>query len=273
MRQFSVLMSVYKNEKPEFLKLSLASIFSQTVPPTEVVLVEDGPLTDELNDTICKISDEHKELKVYPFSENRGLGKALHDGVLLCKHDIIARMDTDDICVPERFEKELMAFEKDPDLDVCSAWIDEFESDFNDIVSVRKLPESHNELYRFGKKRNPVSHPVSMFRKEAVLKSGNYQDFPLFEDYYLWARMMVNGCKFYCIQESLLKFRRSPEMIKRRGGWMYAMTEMRFFNELRRIGYISWPLLVQNIAIRFTARIVPNSLRTIIYKNIRKRSK
>lgn len=270
MERFSVLMSVYKNENPEWMQLSMNSIFNQTVNPSEVVLVVDGPLSPELDSLIERLKSQHAELRIVPFKVNRGLGWALHDGLKHCTYDLVARMDTDDIALPTRFEKQLRVFEEHSDVDVCSAWLEEFEGDPENVVGVRRLPESHEELYEFGKTRNPMSHPVTMFRKYAVLMNGNYQDYPLFEDYFLWARMLQYGCKFYCIQESLLKFRRSPEMIKRRGGLKYALTEFRFQCMLYGIRYITFTQLLKNCAIRFTARIVPNKLRSVIYKQIRK---
>lgn len=270
MQPFSVLMSVYDKEKPDYLRASLDSIFNQTLMPDEVVLVEDGPLTPELNAVIREFCDKHPELHTLPFKKNRGLGMALHDGLEACKHSLVARMDSDDISVRDRFEKQVQQFELIPQLDVCSTWVDEFEGDHGTTVSVRKLPETHDELYDFGKKRNPVNHPACMFRKESVLKVGSYKDFPLFEDYYLWVRLMINGYRFFCLQESLLKFRRSPEMFKRRGGWSYAVTELRFLRMMHRVGYISLRQLLQNGLIRFVTRIMPNSLRTVIYKKMRK---
>ena len=127
-------------------------------------------------------------------------------------------MDTDDIAMPERFEKQLAVFKKYPDIDVVGAWINEFEDNVSNIKSVRKLPELPDDIRQFAKRRNPINHPVVMFRKSAVLAAGGYRHFPLFEDYYLWIRMLMNGAKFYNIQESLLYFRFSPEMFKRRGG-------------------------------------------------------
>lgn len=271
MRSFSVLMAVYKNENAEWMKLSIDSVFNQTAKPHEVILLEDGPLTETLYAVIEYEKELHPELKILSFSENRGLGRTLREGLKHCTHDLVARMDTDDVCVPTRFEKQLTCFEENPQLDVCSAWMDEFETDVENVVSVRKTPETNNALYEFGKRRNPVNHPVVMFRKEAVLSNGNYQDFPFFEDYYLWVRMLINGCKFYCIQESLLKFRRSPDMIRRRGGLRYAMTEFRFQCMLYGIRYISFSCCLRNCGIRFLTRIVSNRLRRYIYRQIRMR--
>ena len=135
-------------------------------------------------------------------------------------------MDTDDIASPDRFEKQLEAFRRFPQVEVVSAWIDEFSGEKNNITSTRKLPEYPYEIYKYAKKRCPVNHPVVMFRKNSILLAGGYRHFPLFEDYYLWIRLLLNGVKFYNVQESLLYFRTSPDMYKRRGGFRHALTEV-----------------------------------------------
>ena len=177
-------------------------------------------------------------------------------------------MDTDDIAKPDRFEKQVKFMVEHPNIDACSAWIDEFIGDKNNIISQRTLPETPEELYLFGKSRNPLNHPCVMFRKKAVLAAGGYQHFPLFEDYYLWVRMLMNGSQIYNLQESLLYFRSSAEMFKRRGGFKYALTEMKFQKVLYGIGYINLTQLIKNCTTRFIARIIPNKLREILYKRI-----
>ncbi len=267
MTKFSVLMSVYANEKADYFQFSLQSIYNQTFVPDEILLVKDGPLTKELESII----NNYSELKVLTIEKNVGLGKALDEGLKHCTYDIIARMDTDDIAKSDRFEKQLAILIKNPDIDIVGAWIDEFEENVDNIKSTRKLPENHDEIFRFAKSRNPINHPVAMFRKQAVLDAGGYQHFPLFEDYYLWVRMLMNGAKFYNIQESLLFFRFSPEMFKRRGGWKYATTELKFQNKIRRMDFISYPRFFKNVLLRFVARIIPNSFRSCIYKKILRR--
>ena len=160
-------------------------------------------------------------------------------------------MDTDDICRPDRFEKQLRVLRERPEVAVVSAWIDEFVDDPGHVVSTRRLPESPEELYEYGRSRCPVNHPVVMFRKQAVLECGGYVHYPLFEDYYLWARMMVGGAKFYNIQESLLWFRTSPDMFRRRGGLRYALTEARLQFLFVGIGYIGLGRFFKNLAVRF----------------------
>lgn len=266
--KFSVLLSVYYKESPIYFRESLNSILSQTLCPSEIVLIEDGPLNEELNNEIIQYLDLYPHLKVIPLPSNQGLGKALNEGLKHCSYDIVARMDTDDIAKPDRFEKQLAIFEKHSDIDVVGAWIDEFEDDISKVKSVRKLPELPDDIRQFAKRRNPINHPVVMFRKSAVLAAGGYQHFPLFEDYYLWIRMLMNGAKFYNIQESLLYFRFSPEMFKRRGGKRYVMNELHFLQMMRQIHFISFSEFIQNLFIRFSIRLIPNSLRAIIYTKL-----
>ncbi|OKY97820.1 glycosyltransferase [Bacteroides sp. 44_46] len=266
--RFSVLLSVYYKESYSAFCKSLDSIFTQTTCPDEVILVEDGPLGSDLNDIISEYSAKYPTLKIIPLPTNQGLGKALNEGLKHCSYDIVARMDTDDIAKPDRFEKQLAVFEKYLDIDVVGAWIDEFEDDISEVKSVRKLPELPDDIRQFAKRRNPINHPVVMFRKSAVLAAGGYQHFPLFEDYYLWIRMLMNGAKFYNIQESLLYFRFSPEMFRRRGGWRYVISELHFLQKMRQMHFISFSEFMQNLFVRFSIRLIPNSLRAIIYTKL-----
>ena len=263
---FSVLLSLYAKESPTFLASSLDSIFHQTLLPDEIILVKDGPLTVELDAIVSDYAARYPILKVIPLPQNQGLGKALNEGLKHCSYDIVARMDTDDISKPDRFEKQIAVFRKHPELDLVGAWIDEFEEDIHHVISTRKLPERHEDVMSYATRRNPINHPVVMFRKSAVLAAGGYQHFPLFEDYFLWVRMLRNGAKFYNIQESLLYFRTSPNMFKRRGGWKYAMDEVRFQNVMRKMKMITWRRFLMNVAIRFPVRVMPNKLREAIYK-------
>jgi len=268
MAEFSVLLSLYQKEKADFLRLCLDSLLSQSVSPTEVVLVEDGPLTDILYSIVDEFRRKTPFLKVVPILKNVGLGRALNEGLKHCSCELVARMDTDDITKPDRFEKQLKVFEKHLEYDLVGAWIEEFEGDISNVKTVRKLPETHSEIYQFGKNRNPMNHPVVMFRKKAVEAVGGYKHFPLFEDYYLWVRMFMNGSKAYNIQESLLSFRVSPDTFKRRGGFKYACDEVRFQIMLLKLGYINLVECFINICIRFATRIIPNNLRGWIYKNL-----
>lgn len=267
----TVLMSIYYKEHPAYFRASLDSLFAQTLLPDEIVLVEDGPLTSELDNVVSEYAERYPILKVVPMPVNQGLGKALNEGLKHCSYELVARMDTDDIAMPDRFQKQMEVFNKHPEVDVCSAWIDEFVGDVQNVTSTRKLPEWHEDIVLYAQGRNPMNHPVVMFRKSKVLAAGGYQHFPLFEDYYLWARMLKSGAKFYNIQQSLLLFRTSPDMFKRRGGWKYAKDEFCFQKMLLKMGLITRKRFVMNVVIRFPSRIIPNGLRSLIYKKLLRR--
>lgn len=266
--EFSVLCSLYYKESPIALRESLDSILSQTLMPNEVVIVKDGPLTSELEKVLEEYVSKYEIIKIVPLEKNVGLGGALNEGLKHCSYDLVARMDTDDIAKNDRFEKQIAKFKESPELDVVGAWIDEFEGETSNVNSTRKLPETHESICMYGKSRNPINHPVVMFKKQAVLSAGGYQPFHLFEDYYLWVRMILNDSKFYNIQESLLYFRLTPDMFKRRGGFKYAVSEVKFERTIYDLGYISFFKMVYNILERTAVRIMPNKLREWIYKKI-----
>ena len=173
-------------------------------------------------------------------------------------------MDTDDIAKPNRFEEQLKMFNEIPNLDVCSSWIDEFENSIDNVIAIKKLPESHINIAEYAKHRCPINHPVAMYKKKAVLKVGGYTGFP--EDYCLWIKMLKNGSQFYNIPKSLLYFRFSQDVIKRRGGWNYAKADIKAQTFFYKIGYINFPTYFYNIIIRVLIRIIPNRIRVLVYK-------
>lgn len=265
---FSVLLSVYKKENADFLRASLQSVYVQTTLPDEVIVVEDGPLTPELYKVLDDFSFKSKGFKRVKLKTNSGLGIALNTGLEHCSNDIIARMDTDDIAKPDRFAKQLAVFEKNPNVGIVSSWIDEFVDAPRNVVSTRKLPQFHKEIVKYAKSRCPINHPAVMFRKSEVMAAGGYKPFPLFEDYYLWVRMLLNGTIFYNIPERLLYFRTSDDMYKRRGGLKHALDEIRFQSFMHKSGFISFPRYLLNISQRFIVRIAPNRVRALIYHKL-----
>lgn len=265
---FSVLMSLYWKERQEFLRLSLESVFNQSLAPDEVVLVEDGPVDEELERVVSEFSEAHPEMKVVRLPENGGLGKALNEGLRHCSHELVARMDTDDISMPSRFERQVNFMERHPEVAACSSWIQEFEGTTSNIKSVKKVPESPEENARYIKSRSPLNHPAVMFRKSDVESVGSYMHFPLFEDWYLWARLAVKGMKLANLQECLLYFRVSDDVYRRRGGWKYACDNFRFQMELMRIGLISLPRAIMNGVMRAVVYLMPNGLRAVVYNHL-----
>lgn len=267
--KFSVLMSVYIQEQAVCLDMALESILvKQTVKPTELVLVADGLLTDELYAIIYKYKGLFENLHLIQLPKNVGLGKALNEGLRYCSYEWVARMDSDDISTPNRFEKQIDCVDKNPDIQVVGSWISEFVETPNDIVSVKKVPETQHEIYIYAQGRNPMNHPVVFFKKSEVLRVGGYEHCPMFEDYWLWVRLLKNRVQFYNIQESLLLFRANNLMYERRGGWDYVRYEYRFFNKARHIQFITTFIFFKNLMIRLGFRLVPNKIRALLYKKI-----
>lgn len=269
MTKFSVLMSLYIKEKPQYVEECFQSLLRQTVKADEWLVVEDGPLTPELYAVLDKYQQEYPGLiKRLPFAENRGLGLALQSGVPECTYDLIARMDTDDICREDRFEKQLAEFEKDPDLDIIGSNIDEFEDTPDTIVANRTVPLTDAEIKKYQKKRDGFNHMTVMYKKKAVLDAGNYQSCPLMEDTYLWVRMMKNGVKCKNIGEPLVYARIGKDMFNRRGGWAYFKKYKAAFKKVYETGYISWFDYASVIIIQFCVALVPQKLRGWIFKKM-----
>lgn len=216
----SVLMSVYIKEKPEYLKAAMDSILNQTRKADEILLMEDGPLTDELYEMIKGYQEKHPEIRTYIFEENVQLGRALAKGVELCKYDLIARMDTDDIAEPERLEKQIAYMEAHPEVHVVGGAIREF-NDEGTISRVKEMPMTQEAIEDYVKLRNPLNHMTVMYRKDAILEAGNYQHFPFLEDYSLWSRMISMGYQIRNMEDVLVNARTSMALVRRRSGWSY----------------------------------------------------
>ena len=265
--KFSVLMSVYYKEKPEYLKQAIDSILDQTLKPSEFVIIEDGPLTDELNECLEDYSKKNKIIKLVKLDKNQGLGKALNEGLKHCSYEYVARMDSDDISFTNRFEKQMKVF-ANTDVDVVGSNIVEYDESMKNITSERIVPEYNKDIQKRAKKRNPMNHMTVAYKKDAVVKSGNYQDMQYFEDYYLWARMINNNYNFYNIQESLVKVRGGNDMIKRRGGKTYIKPIIDFEKAIKSINLINEIEYLINIFERIIVSLIPNNLRFIVYKKV-----
>jgi glycosyltransferase involved in cell wall biosynthesis len=271
MSSFSVLLSLYAKENPARLERSLRSVWDeQTRRPEEVVLVEDGPLTPSLYAVLNKwenrLSSHFKRVKVH---ENSGLGNALNVGLKHCTYRIVARMDTDDIAYPHRFERQLEIMTT-KNIDICSGWVSEFEDDETFVSAYRKVPETHEEIVRFAKTRNPLNHPAVMYDKEAVEAAGGYKNVPLFEDYHLWIRMLMNGARFYNLQEPLVHMHAGSSQLQRRRGLFYARCEWRFQSDIRKLGFTNGKTFWSNVALRIPPRLVPSALTRQVYKLMRR---
>ena len=207
---FSVLMSVYQYDDPLFLSLALESIYSaQTKKPDEIIIVFDGPLTDELLDVLNNFqTGKESFVHFLPQEVHRGLGEALRFGSEKCTGDYIFRMDADDISSPHRFERQAEYIQAHPEIDVLGADILEFRCSLDEKNKrIRSCPAEHQDIVRMARKRNPMNHTSVCIKKSALIKSGGYQTLPFSEDYFLWLRMIVAGCTLANLNEPLILVR------------------------------------------------------------------
>lgn len=266
--EYSVLMSVYKNDKPEFLDLAIASMACQTVEPKDIVIVCDGPLTSELDATLEKWQKVlEKQLTLHRLNENHGLGFALNVGLSLCKCDIVARMDSDDISRPERCEILLSKLISEG-LDLVGGAIEEFDRAAGDMGVVRMPPLTKKDIDTWLKGRNPFNHMSVLFDRHVVEGAGGYEPFPWMEDYWLWARMIARGCRCANVSDVVVDVRTGEGMYARRSNVAYLKSQVRFFAELRKLGLVGRADQVKAVAQRTMATILPTSLVKLAYNTL-----
>ncbi len=267
---FSVLMSVYEKDNPKWVKESIESVVNQTVKPAQIVIVIDGPVGTDIEKVI---SEYEKNLlldfNVLKLTHNSGLGIALREGLGICKYQLVARMDSDDISRPGRFELQLKEFSENPRLSILSGYVQEINCVTKEKLDVRKVPLTDTNIKKYIKTRSPFNHPAVMFKKDDVLKSGNYQNFHFMEDYYLWIRMAKNNLEMKNIPEILLEMRVNPGLYARRGGYKYFKSNKSIFDEMLKLNIINYKYYIFNILVRFITQVaMPNNLRRLFYKKI-----
>lgn len=271
MKPFSIITSVYKNDKPDYVRVALDSMLvEQSVKPTEIVLVRDGlvPVTLEavLNEYETRYPDVFNIIRL---EQNGGLGNALKLGVEKAKYDIIARMDSDDICLSNRFELQLKYMELHPNVDIIGGQMTEFIDTPDNIIGKRIVPCTNDEIYNFMKNRCALNHVTVMFRKETVLKAGNYQDWFWNEDYYLWVRMMMNKCVFANLSDVLVNVRSGADQYARRGGRRYYESEKGIKKLQLENRMISKKEYIYYVAQRYILQILmPNWLRGWVFRKL-----
>ena len=267
MEKYSVLMSLYIKEKPEYFELAIESMIHQTISPDEIIIVEDGPLNDELYSIVNKYQKEKPELFTVVKNEtNLGLGLALNEGLKVARNDLIARMDTDDISKPYRCEKQLKVFDGDSELTIVGSWVDEFSDSPDEIISTRKVPENSEDIYNFAKKRSAFNHPVVMYRKSKVLDNNGYSDLRRNQDVDLFGRMLFAGCKAYNIQEALLWFRSNNDLSKRRRSWQNTKSYIQTIKRFWKMGYSSFGNYLSVAVAQTGMFLMPLKLQNWIYK-------
>lgn len=267
MKKYSVLMSVYCKETARNLETAVKSMLEQTVSPDELVLVCDGLLTDELNSVIHKLDEKSPDtLKVVRLSENIGLGRALQTGLKYASNELVARMDSDDISCPDRCEKQLLFMQKHPDISILGGTIAEFDDDPEKITAVRSAPESQEAILAFSRSRNPFNHVTVMYRKKDVLEAGGYLHMPYLEDYYLWIRMLMHGCRGHNLKDVLVNVRVGNGMTARRSGLHYARAQEKLFSYMLRNRYINRAEYMKAVITRTAVSLFPDKIRQLVYR-------
>ncbi|SMO83526.1 glycosyltransferase [Halorubrum cibi] len=268
-RQFSVLIATYEGDDPDDLLRALQSVIDQPVRPDEIVVVADGPLTTELEAALDDFESAHPDLLTRrSLPTNQGLGAALNHGVEACSHEWIARMDSDDIAVEDRFEQQLNHLDKNRETDVLGGYIGEFNQDPDDLNQIREVPTTYEDIASMGRFRCPMNHPSVMFRRSAVIGAGNYRSLRSMQDYELWMRMLSQGYMLENLPTVLVKCHAGDDLYHRRGGISYAKTDYTVQRQLLRMGSISLPRFVFNLLIRIPIRLLPARIRGQIYKRI-----
>lgn len=268
---FSVCTSVYRNDNPLHVKEAFDSmLINQTIPPSEIVLVVDGPISKDLHSLLAEYSQEYSSMfNIIFLDQNQGLGNALKIGVEQAKYEYIARMDSDDICTPDRFEKQLTYLQSHPECDIVGGNIAEFIDYPSNVVSQRIVPIENQAIHNYLQYRCPFNHMTVMFKKRAVIQVGNYIEWHYNEDYYLWIRMALANCSFANLNHILVKVRVGSEMYQRRGGWRYFKSEERLQRFMLRHKLITIIQYLYNTALRFILQVLmPNTVRGFIFQKL-----
>lgn len=267
--KFSVLMSIYKNDAPNFLVEALDSLCKQTLLADDVVIVRDGPVPSNIQSVIDRYSNL-LPIQYVTLDDNVGLGNALNIGLRHVKHDWVFRMDSDDISVPNRFELQVLAISECPNLGVVGGWIEEFSESPGDTQSYRKVPISNNSIRNGLRSYSAFNHVTVAFNKNSVVESGSYIGGTGFqEDYYLWLRMAVKEVEFLNLPNVLVHVRAGDDMLGRRCGFSYFKNECIVAFYGLKNGIIPIHIFISNIIVKFFARMSPLFVRRIVYKAAR----
>lgn len=269
MDKFSVVTSVYRNDKPEFVRVALDSMLvEQTLKPSEIVLVRDGFVPVDLERLLFEYEAKYSDvMHIIRLDKNGGLGNALKLGVENATYSLVARMDSDDICLPKRFEKQVAYMAEHQECDIVGGQMTEFIGEPTNVVGKRVVPESNEAIYEYMKSRCALNHVTVMFRKDTILKVGNYQDWFWNEDYYLWVRMMMNKCVFANLSDVLVNVRSGEDQYARRGGMKYFKSEegiQRLMLDNKLINRCEYSV---NVAKRLIVQLLlPNWLRGWVFR-------
>ncbi|MBU2366797.1 MAG: glycosyltransferase [Alphaproteobacteria bacterium] len=261
---FTVLMAVYDGDDPGFFEEAVASAYANDCQPDDFVLVVDGPVRAVLQARIVACAETHG-LRVIWLPKNQGLAKALNAGLSEVRTEWVARADADDINLPDRFAKQISFIEaRNGAVDLLGGAIEEIDED-DRVVATRMMPTDEVEIQRFARRRNPFNHMTVVYRTELVRQAGGYPALHLREDYGLWARLLIMGCRVGNLPDIVVRARAGGAMLRRRGGWKYATTEYQLQRYLFKLGFKSLWEAGFHLLMRSAVFVAPNFIRKIVY--------
>ena len=273
MQPYSVLMTVWRQDDPGQLAQSLDSLVGQTQPTDDLLVVADGPIPPELTAVLDRYRAAWPMIRLVPLPENVGLGAALNAGLPLCRHELVARMDADDIALPERCALQVARFEQDDQLAIVGTFAEEFADDPSNVVAVKSVPTSHEAIYRYGKRRNPFIHPTVMYKKSVILGLGGYSTLRRGQDIELFTRLLHAGHRAANIAQPLLKFRSDEQLYLRRKTWKASRNYMQTIYKSWRMGYAGFMDLVIAVGMRLTLLLMPPALARLVYRKVLRKSR
>lgn len=264
---FTVLISIYQKENPAWFDRAMESIWDdQIVRPSEIVLVQDGPLSGGLESVLVKWKTKLGDvLECVELEKNVGLSDALNIGLKHCSHELVARMDTDDVALPDRFLKQIPFMVTNPEIAASSAVLEEWDQDMTLRRGLRVLPTGVDAVRAFARRRSPLSHPLAIFRKSVIQEVGGYPPFRKAQDYALWSLLLSKGYKLANLPDVLLKMRTGNQMLDRRG-WEFFQNEYQLFKYQRDIGFLSFADFWVNTLGKGVLRLSPTFIKRTIYK-------
>ncbi len=270
LQPYSVLMSVYKGEVPEFFRQSLESIFSQTVKPDELVLVCDGELTDELDAVIDEYSKRlGGRLNIVRLSEPMGTAHAANMGLDVCKNEYIMKMDSDDICLPCRAEKQMTYLAGHPEVGILGSYIEEFNSENGEGIAIRKPPVDDAEIRKFARRRSPFNNQTIVYKKSEAKKIGGYsEELVRCEDYDFVVRLLIGGVKSANLPEVLVKYRVNPDNLTRRRNFINTKSFIAVRKKIHKMGFSSFLDFLIPCMGQILLFITPSFVTGFLYKKV-----
>jgi glycosyltransferase involved in cell wall biosynthesis len=264
----SLLLPVWAGDRPDFLVDAFrSSVDAQTRRPDQVVIVRDGPVPAALAERITELAASSPvPVDVVELEHNVGLGPALDAGLAACRHDVVARMDADDISLPQRFAVQMPVIESG--VDVVGSALLEFGDDPDDVVGSRTVPTEPAEIVRRARFATPFNHPTVVYRRPLVTGVGGYGDFAKMEDYLLWAKLIVADARVANVAEPLVKYRVGAGAYARRGGLALLRAEVALQGHFRALGFTTRRQYLRNLAVRGGYRLVPEGLRRSAYRRV-----